>query len=341
MTSPGSVGNKDSLLKRLAGILDVGDDDNEYITDVLDQLIDIGEDADDVASYLTSFLGGDDAGDDVLQFADDVRRFKLGEEITLLETVDNPSTKQDAFVMAEKNPPSKQDNYTTHDRQLQQQRNEEKKPKKQQPIREALTAETPSRATSAQSSEIKQKLEKDEEVVQVQRNNGGPSKPKNNQTCSSTVQQNRSKRQGSKDKAVPMKEHQKPLPEIKKGKAKKVCGCFGTKHKPLTNCLHCGRISCEAEGYDFCPFCHILIEDFSTRIRIDNSSSSALLHKERLLEFDRTAEARTKVLDDQEEWYSSNSMWSTQEEQQIAREKEEERRKLLHERQKQTLEINF
>ena len=340
MTS--SVGrNKDSLLKRLARILDVGDDDNEYITDVLDQLIDIGEDADDVASYLTSFLGGDDAGDDVLQFANDVRRFKLGEEIVgVIETVDNPSTKQDAFVMAEKNPPSKQDNYTTHDRQLQQQRKEEKKPKKQQPTPDALTAEIPSRATSVQSSEIKQTPEKNE--VMVKSNHGGPSKPINNQTCSSMVQKDPPKRQGSEDKTVPIKQHKKPLPEIKKGKAKNVCGCFGTKHKPLTNCLHCGRISCEAEGYDFCPFCHILIEDFSKRIRSDNSSSSALLHKERLLEFDRTAEARSKVLDDQEDYYvTSSSMWSTNEEQQIAREKEEERRKILHERQKQTLEINF
>jgi hypothetical protein len=44
------------------------------------------------------------------------------------------------------------------------------------------------------------------------------------------------------------------------GKASVVCGCFGTIHKPLTNCLYCGRISCEREGYDFCPFCGLLVE---------------------------------------------------------------------------------
>jgi hypothetical protein len=46
-----------------------------------------------------------------------------------------------------------------------------------------------------------------------------------------------------------------------KGKAKIICGCFGTKHKPLTNCLYCGRISCVKEGYDFCGFCGYLMEE--------------------------------------------------------------------------------
>lgn len=45
-----------------------------------------------------------------------------------------------------------------------------------------------------------------------------------------------------------------------KGKASVVCGCYGSLHKPLTNCLYCGRISCEREGYDFCPFCGVLVE---------------------------------------------------------------------------------
>jgi len=45
-----------------------------------------------------------------------------------------------------------------------------------------------------------------------------------------------------------------------RGKAKKICGCFGTKHKPLTNCLYCGRISCQVEGYDFCPMCGFMVE---------------------------------------------------------------------------------
>lgn len=48
-----------------------------------------------------------------------------------------------------------------------------------------------------------------------------------------------------------------------KGTASVVCGCFGSVHKPLTNCLYCGRISCEKEGYDYCPFCGLLVEKVS------------------------------------------------------------------------------
>jgi hypothetical protein len=46
----------------------------------------------------------------------------------------------------------------------------------------------------------------------------------------------------------------------KKGKASHVCGCFGTVHKPLANCLYCGRVSCHKEGFDFCAFCGLMVE---------------------------------------------------------------------------------
>lgn len=46
-----------------------------------------------------------------------------------------------------------------------------------------------------------------------------------------------------------------------KGTAKRICGCYGTIHKPLTNCLYCGRISCSEEGYDFCPFCGYMVDE--------------------------------------------------------------------------------
>ena len=52
-----------------------------------------------------------------------------------------------------------------------------------------------------------------------------------------------------------------PKSHPKRGKASKVCGCFGTRHKPLTNCLYCGRISCVVEGYGFCPFCGYMVEE--------------------------------------------------------------------------------
>lgn len=54
----------------------------------------------------------------------------------------------------------------------------------------------------------------------------------------------------------------KKAPPPPRGKATIVCGCFGTKHKCLTNCLNCGRISCQREGYSYCPFCGFLVQEF-------------------------------------------------------------------------------
>lgn len=62
----------------------------------------------------------------------------------------------------------------------------------------------------------------------------------------------------------PPSEPQRPVVKIRPTKGQRktaVCGCFGTKHEPLTNCLFCGRISCVVEGYDFCPFCSFLLEE--------------------------------------------------------------------------------
>lgn len=57
----------------------------------------------------------------------------------------------------------------------------------------------------------------------------------------------------------------KKRPEPPKGKARVVCGCFGSLHKALTNCMYCGRISCAKEGYSFCPFCEYKIENEDRR----------------------------------------------------------------------------
>jgi Putative zinc finger motif, C2HC5-type len=61
----------------------------------------------------------------------------------------------------------------------------------------------------------------------------------------------------------------------KRGKAKKVCGCFGTKHNPLTNCLYCGRISCELEGYDFCAFCGYMVEEIKAEAYVQVAAVAA------------------------------------------------------------------
>lgn len=114
-----------------------------------------------------------------------------------------------------------------------------------------------------------------------------------------------------------------------RGKAKIVCGCFGTKHKALTNCLYCGRISCEAEGYDFCAFCGFMVE-----VGIDGDGK-AFLQKERLLRFDRDFARRTEVFDDQAD-YQTPSAWMTEEEKDEADENQLKHLESLR-RSKQTL----
>ena len=33
------------------------------------------------------------------------------------------------------------------------------------------------------------------------------------------------------------------------------CGCFGTEHPAINNCMNCGRVICKAEGERPCPYC--------------------------------------------------------------------------------------
>ena len=122
-----------------------------------------------------------------------------------------------------------------------------------------------------------------------------------------------------------------------KGKASIVCGCFGSLHKPLTNCLYCGRISCAREGYDFCAFCGLQVEEV-----MEKSSDAATVHKNRLLRFDREFARRTVIFDDQADYFSNQtSTWLTEDEKAEAKEIESDRQTKLHTRKKQMLDIVF
>lgn len=37
------------------------------------------------------------------------------------------------------------------------------------------------------------------------------------------------------------------------------CGCFGTEHGAINNCMNCGRVICAREGERPCPFCGTLV----------------------------------------------------------------------------------
>jgi len=132
----------------------------------------------------------------------------------------------------------------------------------------------------------------------------------------------------------PSKYHQQQQPIIDKyqptsGKAKLVCGCFGTKHKPLTNCLYCGRISCELEGYHYCPFCTYMVE---AGIEGDDKAS---IQKNRLLRFDREFARRTQIIDDQSD-FQMPSTWMSEDERKEAEENQQKQLESLK-RPKQTL----
>ena len=74
-----------------------------------------------------------------------------------------------------------------------------------------------------------------------------------------------------------------------------------------------------------------------------NSLSAAILHKERLLKFDRDESTkRTVIYDDQTDYYSnSKSEWLNDDEKDAAKEIDEIRRRDLHERKAQVLNVVF
>eukprot|EP00560_Eucampia_antarctica_P009388 CAMPEP_0197827804 /NCGR_PEP_ID=MMETSP1437-20131217/4511_1 /TAXON_ID=49252 ORGANISM="Eucampia antarctica, Strain CCMP1452" /NCGR_SAMPLE_ID=MMETSP1437 /ASSEMBLY_ACC=CAM_ASM_001096 /LENGTH=255 /DNA_ID=CAMNT_0043428795 /DNA_START=207 /DNA_END=974 /DNA_ORIENTATION=- len=129
----------------------------------------------------------------------------------------------------------------------------------------------------------------------------------------------------------------------KKGKAKYNCGCFGTKHKSIANCLNCARILCAREGYGYCPFCENIIEKVEVKTGSgDQEKDLATMHKERLLKFDREFTQRTVIYDDESDYYSNaTSMWMDETEREAELQKDEQRRKEMHERKKQVIDIVF
>lgn len=118
------------------------------------------------------------------------------------------------------------------------------------------------------------------------------------------------------------------------------CQCLGQKHKLVNNCVECGRIVCVQEGAGPCVFCGNLVcspEDMEIISRdskkskklheklisqtaddvevmeIDDSLQKAVERKNRLLGYDKNSTKRTKVLDDEADYFSSDSRWLSKE----------------------------
>lgn len=90
----------------------------------------------------------------------------------------------------------------------------------------------------------------------------------------------------------------------------------------MSNCLSCGKIVCEQEGEGPCSFCGALVlkegstyaglTDFD--VPLSKEEEAAEEYAKRLVDYDRDSTARTKVIDDQSDYYEieGNSWLSTQ-----------------------------
>ncbi|KAM9311797.1 activating signal cointegrator 1 [Gastrophryne carolinensis] len=148
------------------------------------------------------------------------------------------------------------------------------------------------------------------------------------------------------------------------------CECLAQKHKLINNCLACGRIVCEQEGSGPCLFCGSLVctkeeqdilmrdsnksqklrkklmggadvsgkmDSFSKdllphhEIRMKEGLERAVQHRDKLLEFDKNSVRRTQVIDDESDYFSTDSnQWLSKAEREVLRKKEEELVELRH-----------
>lgn len=142
------------------------------------------------------------------------------------------------------------------------------------------------------------------------------------------------------------------------------CHCQAGKHKLVANCLKCGRIVCEIEGSGPCNFCgnlvctkeefdkirsgsnkgknlrddlmkknwglnetslvNIEIDEISKQLDMSQMSEKAVAHKEKLLDYDRTSAKRTQVIDDESDYFNTNSKWLNEEQRVLLEKKQEE-----------------
>uniref|UniRef100_A0A0E0QRC8 Uncharacterized protein n=1 Tax=Oryza rufipogon TaxID=4529 RepID=A0A0E0QRC8_ORYRU len=130
-------------------------------------------------------------------------------------------------------------------------------------------------------------------------------------------------KRGSKKKAVKAIS----LAEAAKGsivfKQGKPCSCQARQHNLVSNCLSCGKIVCEQEGEGPCSFCGALVlMEGSTYaglsdvgIPLSEAEAEAEAYAKRLVDYDRNSAARTKVYDDQSDYFEmeGNSWLSSKE----------------------------
>lgn len=132
-------------------------------------------------------------------------------------------------------------------------------------------------------------------------------------------------------------------------KGRHLCNCEASKHKLINNCMQCGRIVCEQEGSGPCLFCGNLVCTEDELRTIESSSQSgdnlkhslmkqerpkgweeALAMRNRLLDYDRTSEKRTTVIDDESDYFRANSVWLSDDERAKLKKIEDKMREKKH-----------
>ncbi|KAL6846578.1 hypothetical protein ACP4OV_024026 [Aristida adscensionis] len=140
-------------------------------------------------------------------------------------------------------------------------------------------------------------------------------------------------KRGSKKKgvkAISLAEAAKGSIVFKQGKP---CSCQARQHNLVSNCLSCGKIVCEQEGEGPCSFCGALVlKEGSTYaglsdvgLPLSEAEAAAEAYAKRLVDYDRNAAARTKVYDDQSDYYEmeGNSWLSSKEKSDLKKQQED------------------
>ena len=232
-----------SLEKRLGDFLGFDDDG---LSDILEHLLTIESEA-DLRDYLSQLLGSED--DDMREFVKDIGRFQKGEPIQGIDEEEAKAkvpTKPETPIIAEAKSTTANSSYTAA------------KGKKATGVQNKKI--NPSAAAKPQAAAATQQT-----VATTTKNAVKATTP--DATPKETEPSQTNITPATKPPPSPPKKKKYALPP--RGQAKRNCGCFGTLHKPLTNCLYCGRIACQEEGYDFCPFCGYLVEEVTAPVEGD------------------------------------------------------------------------
>ena len=314
--------------------------DLEEVGDVFEPLLDFDYE-EDLLEYMCALLG--DESEEVRDFVTNIIRFQKG--LSLIRKTPAPIRDVMPPTKVEPSPPvlplaKKKVSQKSKEEQREQERkrkelkNEERRKMDEKRLQQKRMEE------EERQRKLEEQMREQEQALQAFK------KKQEEERASLELAKSVAKLHvGTAEKAVKTAknpEPSKPAPP-KKGKAKFVCGCFGTVYKPLTNCLHCGRIICTREGYGYCPHCGNLVEKIIDTAKSGNANmDKAIQHKERLLKFDKENTRRTKVFDDQADYFqNSTSTWLTEDEQFDAQAKEDQRRKELHTIKKHVLNIQF